>query len=713
MPFGIAAELGAMNKHASTSVRFWVACVCLVLALGCQHGFLPDKSLGKPSAGLPPVHPFPDLSTVAGRRICLDPGHGGPWPGAVAPRLGLRECDVNLAVALRLRKILEEAGAEVVLTREGDDALDETSLVNDLAARAALAEAAHAEAFLSIHHNASVERRSRKNDLEVYYKFGEEGPSLDLAQCLIHALALWLRQDAEAKRLLPGNYRVLRGAETPAVLLESSYMTNRKNAAYLAKQRGVEAEARAVAAGLALYFALDPPQFGSLDAIERDSGQNHQIRGRFTRGLPIEEVSIEVLLNGTTPSRIAGQAIVADSEFIWTFAEPLPNGVHVAQVRARNRRGATAVAKLPIVVDRPPAFLNVQQRPRVKRGSGAEVLWEVTVLDPLGMPVRDGTTVIFRETGDCTVTKRGKARFYVLATEVPQTLTFAAGAVCAQTDLKHNGEPVYTVRCLDARTGRPVPGVVVLSGVESVTVATEEGWFSLPHQDTPGGGDDLTVRLVRRGYEPAAAALREGHAYVMLEPIDEGVFHGRRVVLDPAHGGRNPGATGPTGMRGSDINLDVARRLAALLCHAGAEVVLTRDKDIDAADLARLAVAMAENADVFVTISYGMSPAESLLLDQAGLHRTGPAGFVGHYPGSDRGARLAGHIAAALVGVPVAQSAAYLLQQTPCPAVLVQPASLASKGRKAFDVEDHYRNVESRRKDAEALYAGLLAYFRG
>src|SRR5262249_11729999 len=73
---------------------------------------------------LPPAHAIPgyealadslsllDTSGLKGRRIALDPGHGGVYRGAMGVH-GLTEAEVNLAVALRLRDLLVAQGAEV------------------------------------------------------------------------------------------------------------------------------------------------------------------------------------------------------------------------------------------------------------------------------------------------------------------------------------------------------------------------------------------------------------------------------------------------------------------------------------------------------------------------------------------------------------------------------------------------------------------------
>lgn len=60
---------------------------------------------------------------LEGVKICLDPGHGGDahLRGFKRGPTGVREAEMNLRVAQFLRELLEEAGAEVLLTREGDE----------------------------------------------------------------------------------------------------------------------------------------------------------------------------------------------------------------------------------------------------------------------------------------------------------------------------------------------------------------------------------------------------------------------------------------------------------------------------------------------------------------------------------------------------------------------------------------------------------------
>jgi N-acetylmuramoyl-L-alanine amidase len=77
----------------------------------------------------------------------------------------------------------------------------------------------------------------------------------------------------------------------------------------------------------------------------------------------------------------------------------------------------------------------------------------------------------------------------------------------------------------------------------------------------------------------------------------------RRVVLDPGHGGHDPGATGPTGLREKDVALDIAHRAAPLIARElGVSTLLTRDTDVYVPLEERTARANAFGADLFISI---------------------------------------------------------------------------------------------------------------
>ncbi|OGK11965.1 MAG: hypothetical protein A2W80_03220 [Candidatus Riflebacteria bacterium GWC2_50_8] len=82
---------------------------------------------------------------------------------------------------------------------------------------------------------------------------------------------------------------------------------------------------------------------------------------------------------------------------------------------------------------------------------------------------------------------------------------------------------------------------------------------------------------------------------------------GISILLDPGHGGTDPGAVGPTGLKESEVNLRVARYLRDLLQADGAEVMMTRDRDVFISLADRVAMATEHTPDLFVSIHHNAS----------------------------------------------------------------------------------------------------------
>lgn len=88
------------------------------------------------------------------KKVVIDAGHGGRDPGAVGRR-GLKEKDVTLDIALKVREILsKDPSYEVYLTRE-------TDVFIDLGKRTAIANRKNADLFVSVHANANPRREAR------------------------------------------------------------------------------------------------------------------------------------------------------------------------------------------------------------------------------------------------------------------------------------------------------------------------------------------------------------------------------------------------------------------------------------------------------------------------------------------------------------------------------------------------------------------------
>ncbi|MDT2011816.1 N-acetylmuramoyl-L-alanine amidase [Carnobacterium divergens] len=84
---------------------------------------------------------------LAGRKVFVDPGHGGTDPGAVSG--GVQEKDLNLSVSLKLQALLESKGAEVIMSRTGDQFIPLSTISSK-------ANASNADIFVSVHTNSAV-----------------------------------------------------------------------------------------------------------------------------------------------------------------------------------------------------------------------------------------------------------------------------------------------------------------------------------------------------------------------------------------------------------------------------------------------------------------------------------------------------------------------------------------------------------------------------
>ncbi|MCX5700085.1 MAG: N-acetylmuramoyl-L-alanine amidase [Candidatus Omnitrophica bacterium] len=86
----------------------------------------------------------------------------------------------------------------------------------------------------------------------------------------------------------------------------------------------------------------------------------------------------------------------------------------------------------------------------------------------------------------------------------------------------------------------------------------------------------------------------------------------KKVVIDAGHGGNDPGAIGRTGLREKDVNLDIAKRLAALLKSEGVEVVLTRSSDRYIPLDTRVQITNNSKADLFISVHSNANRSRSM-----------------------------------------------------------------------------------------------------
>jgi N-acetylmuramoyl-L-alanine amidase len=146
--------------------------------------------------------------------VVVDAGHGGKDSGAYR-RYGPPEKMIALDVAQRLNHKLRESQLKTVMTRSSDVFIE----LND---RVAIENAQKNAIFVSIHFNDS--RRRGIRGFETYY---HSGPSLDLANSIQQKLATI--PHSASRGVHTANFRVLRLATCPAVLVECGFLSNRSD----------------------------------------------------------------------------------------------------------------------------------------------------------------------------------------------------------------------------------------------------------------------------------------------------------------------------------------------------------------------------------------------------------------------------------------------------------------------------------------------------
>ncbi|WP_147802777.1 N-acetylmuramoyl-L-alanine amidase [Alkalicoccus halolimnae] len=181
-------------------------------------------------------------SSLQGKTVVIDAGHGGNDPGAVAN--GLQEKEINLDVSLRLETRLKAAGANVVMTRRSD-------WYPSLAERVRVANNAKADIFISVHANAAG--ATSASGTETFFDAAYwGGDSKKLAENLQTEMIDKLKtRDRGVKQQ---GFYVIRNTTMPSVLVELGFMTNKAEADRMKTNSFRNAAADALYEGTVNYF---------------------------------------------------------------------------------------------------------------------------------------------------------------------------------------------------------------------------------------------------------------------------------------------------------------------------------------------------------------------------------------------------------------------------------------------------------------------------
>jgi N-acetylmuramoyl-L-alanine amidase len=204
--------------------------------------------------------------------------------------------------------------------------------------------------------------------------------------------------------------------------------------------------------------------------------------------------------------------------------------------------------------------------------------------------------------------------------------------------------------------------------------------------------------------------------YIPVTSQATNALSGLTIVIDPGHGGIDPGAVSASGLLEKDIVLAISRELESLLNQAAVRAFLTRRGDYDLADNVthnllerkrqdlqrRVELAEDCNADLYIAIHANYFPSSIW---------SGAQTF--YYDSDVEGKRLAEAIQAELVRVlgpnkRLARPGNYrVLRDTTMPAAIVEVGFLSNPREAALLADPHYQA-----RVAQAVYWGILRYLR-
>ncbi|MBI5701812.1 N-acetylmuramoyl-L-alanine amidase [Candidatus Saganbacteria bacterium] len=177
---------------------------------------------------------------LKGRKIVIDPGHGGEDPGAFGVN-GIREKDLTLKTAFLISDQLRKNGASVFMTRRLD-------IKNDLSDIVDFTENAKADIYIGVHYN-SIDGRSISGTETYYYT----PQSFRLASLVHKEMVLNLRrQDRGVRRAM---FYTIHHSTMPSVLIEPVYITDPHEGALAQKKSFKKEIADSVTRGIINYFS--------------------------------------------------------------------------------------------------------------------------------------------------------------------------------------------------------------------------------------------------------------------------------------------------------------------------------------------------------------------------------------------------------------------------------------------------------------------------
>lgn len=194
-------------------------------------------------------------ATYSAPVIVIDAGHGGIDAGVRGKTSGVKESDVNLAIAYELREYFLDAGFSAVLTRKSQAGLYGVPTKGfkrrDMQSRRDVIISSGADMVISVHQNFYSD--SSRRGAQVFFDNDSESGK-KLAVCIQNSLNS-MENATRAVGPLVGDYYMLKCTESPSVIVECGFLSNQADEELLVTEQYRKEIAYAIFAGAVSYFS--------------------------------------------------------------------------------------------------------------------------------------------------------------------------------------------------------------------------------------------------------------------------------------------------------------------------------------------------------------------------------------------------------------------------------------------------------------------------
>lgn len=197
----------------------------------------------------------PSVQTLGrGKVVVIDAGHGGEDGGVVGTNTGVKESEINLAIAKKLKEFLEQGGYKTVMTRSNElglyGAVSSNKKLADMKKRKEIILDAKPDLMVSIHQNFFPS--SYVSGAQVFYPpNGDWQKEASIMQKILNRELSCNRLEAK------GDYYIVQCSPYPSVLVECGFMSNPSDEANLVSASYQSKVAYAIYSGI--NFILGSP----------------------------------------------------------------------------------------------------------------------------------------------------------------------------------------------------------------------------------------------------------------------------------------------------------------------------------------------------------------------------------------------------------------------------------------------------------------------